>query len=79
MANFENGVASYIKAVALVEVGFPVDFRGNADISCKQCRFYVPSRRKCGLNDEICEYPERHVGSHCPLERVEVPQEEVNE
>lgn len=71
MANFESGVASYITAIATVTVTFPVDFKGNADISCKQCPFFSPSRRTCQLNKQICEYPEKHVGSQCPLTEVE--------
>lgn len=71
MANFESGVARYIKAAAAVEVNFPVDFKGNADISCKQCPFFSPSRRICQLNKQICEYPDRNVGSNCPLKEVE--------
>lgn len=71
MANFESGVAKYIHAKALVEVHFPVDFHGNADISCRQCPYFSPSRRTCQLNKGICEYPEKYVGSHCPLEVVE--------
>lgn len=58
MANFESGVAKYIHAKATVKVHFPVDFKGNADISCK-------------LTKEICEYPEKYVGSACPLELEE--------
>lgn len=70
MANFESGVASYITAEATVTVTFPVDFKGNADISCKQCPFFSPSRRTCQLNKQICEHPEKCVGSQCPLEEV---------
>lgn len=67
MADFASGVASYIKAAATVEVGFPVDHKGNAEITCYQCPFYRRNYRNCGLNGAICEFPERYVGSHCPL------------
>ena len=67
MANFESGVKGYIHGTATVLVHFPVDFHGNADISCRQCPFFSPSRRTCQLNKEICEYPEKNVGSMCPL------------
>lgn len=71
MANFESGVASYIHAQAKVDVFFPVDARGNADISCNQCYYFRRSYRTCGLNGEVCQYPEKYVGASCPLEEVE--------
>lgn len=70
MANFESGVASYIHAQAKVDVFFPVDRRGNADISCNQCFYFRRSYKTCGLNGEVCQYPEKYVGSSCPLEEV---------
>lgn len=71
MANFDSGVKSYIKARAVVEVGFPVDWRGNVEIACKHCNFYVAATRRCGLNQQIVNYPEKYIGEHCPLEPVE--------
>lgn len=68
MASFDSGVKEYINGTATICVHFPVDFHGNADISCRQCPFFSPSRRICQLNKEICEYPEKYVGSMCPLE-----------
>lgn len=50
MANFENGVARYIKGRVTLTVGFPVDFRGNAEIACKHCKFYVRATQRCALN-----------------------------
>jgi len=70
MANFESGVASYIHARAVIDVFFPVDHRGNADISCNQCYYFRRQSRSCALNGEICQYPEHHVGDFCPLEQV---------
>lgn len=70
MANFDSGVAKYIMAQATVEVGFPVDFKGKADISCNQCPFLSNNGRTCNLNKEIVEYPARYVGGHCPLVQV---------
>lgn len=67
MADFKSGVMSYIIAEATVEVGFPVDFHGVADVSCHQCKFYRRNYRNCGLTGEISEYPDKYVGSHCPL------------
>lgn len=71
MANFDSGVASYIHAQAKIDVFFPVDSRGNADISCNQCYYFRRSYKTCGLNGEVCQYPEKYVGASCPLEEVE--------
>lgn len=64
---FETGVARYVKGTAQVVNFFPVDLKGNADVSCKHCRFYMQSRFKCGLNGEVCDYPEKYIGARCPL------------
>ena len=71
MANFDNGVAGYIKGRAVVEVGFPVDYKGRAEIACKHCKFYIKATQRCALNQEIINYPEIYVGVNCPLERIE--------
>lgn len=71
MASFESGVKEYISAYAVVKVDFPVDFKGNADISCYQCRFFSRSTGVCQLTKEISEYPQRYVGHSCPLEAIE--------
>ncbi len=67
MAEFSSGVAGYVYGTAQVTATFPVDFRGSAEICCHQCRYYRRNYRSCGLNGEICEYPEKHIGSRCPL------------
>lgn len=66
----ESGVSAYISCEATVRVFFPVDLKGNPDVSCRQCQFYRKGYSKCGLNDMIVEYPEKYVGSHCPLKEV---------
>lgn len=66
-ANFDSGVKSYITGYAVVEVSFPVDWRDNPDISCKQCKFFSRSTGRCNLTQEVSEYPDKFVGSHCPL------------
>lgn len=71
MANFDSGVARYIHAKAIVDVFFPVDARGNADISCSQCYYFRRNYKTCGLNGEVCQYPEKYVGASCPLGEVE--------
>lgn len=70
MACFDSGVKRYIKARAVVEVNFPVDWKDNAEIACKHCQFYIRSTQRCALNQEIVNYPERFVGEFCPLEKV---------
>lgn len=77
MANFNSGVASYVQAKATVYVSFPVDFKGNADISCNQCEYFRRNYKTCGLNGKICEYPQNYVGSNCPLEIIQ--EGEINE
>lgn len=71
LPSFESGVAKYIIGRAVVEVGFPVDFKGNADVSCKQCKFFRQNYNLCGLNGEVVAYGQHFVGDKCPLERVE--------
>lgn len=71
MPQFQSGVSSYIKGRAIIEVSFPVDQRGNADISCSQCFMFRESSKRCGINYQVCEYPNKYVGSRCPLEMVE--------
>lgn len=70
MACFDSGVKRYIKARAVVEVNFPVDWKDNAEIACKHCPFYVRATQKCALNQQIVNFPERYVGEYCPLEKV---------
>lgn len=70
MSDFSSGVSDYVKAQAVVTVFFPVDAKGNADISCSQCYFFRESSKRCGLNWEVCAYPNKYVGDRCPLVRV---------
>lgn len=71
MADFETGVKEYVHAFAVVEVFFPVDHKGNADISCNQCKYFRRQSRSCGLNGEVCQYPEKYVGAKCPLRKAD--------
>lgn len=71
MARFEDGVRAYVKGETTVAVYFPVDARGEADISCRQCPHYVQSQRRCGLNSRVVAYPDKFVGQDCPLELKE--------
>ena len=71
MADFSSGVKRYIKAVAVVEVCFPVDFRDSMDVNCHQCKFFSRQSGICQLTKEISEYPQKYIGSHCPLEFID--------
>ena len=71
MANFESGVASYVKAEAVIKVNFPVDEKGRAEIACKHCPYLSSNERMCQLNKEPVAYPNKYVGDMCPLREVE--------
>lgn len=71
MPNFESGVASYVKAEAIIRVNFPVDEKGRAEIACKHCPYLSSNERMCQLNKEPVAYPNRFVGDMCPLREVE--------
>lgn len=71
MANFESGVAGYVIGTATVRVFFPVDQKGNAEVCCRQCRFFRKTSCTCGLNGAVCYYPDKYVGDQCPLEMEE--------
>lgn len=76
MADFSSGVKRFIMARAVVGVGFPVDWRDNPEIACKHCNFFVRATQRCGLTQQIVNYPDHYVGECCPLEKIE---EEENE
>ena len=67
---FESGVASYVKAEAVIKVNFPVDEKGRAEIACKHCPYLSSNERMCQLNKEPVAYPNRFVGDMCPLKEV---------
>ena len=71
MARFENGVSGYVKAYAVVQVNFPVDNKGNPDISCIRCPYLSSNERMCQLNKEPVAYPNKYVGDRCPLQEIE--------
>lgn len=67
---FESGVASYVKAEAVIKVNFPVDEKGRAEIACKHCPYLSSNERMCQLNKEPVAYPNKFVGDMCPLREV---------
>lgn len=68
MANFECGVSGYVKTCAVVEVNFPIDWKGNSDINCRMCPYLSSNERMCQLNKMPVAYPNKYVGDNCPLE-----------
>lgn len=71
MSKFDAGVTGYVVGQAIVTVFFPKDKSGKADISCRQCQFFQHTSKRCGLNGNVVNYPEKYVGTECPLDRVE--------
>lgn len=67
MPTFETGVKSYIVGTATIEVFFPVNWRGEPDVRCELCKFYSRSGHACRINNQVVEYPEKYIGSQCPL------------
>lgn len=78
MANFDSGVKSFITGRCLVEVNFPVNWNGVADISCMQCPYLSSNERMCQLNKQPVQYPKQHVGFDCPL-KISENEEKQNE
>ena len=72
MPNFDSGVDHYITGYYVVEVHFPVDAKGRADISCNQCPYFGRTSKTCQLNKAVVHYPDKFVGLNCPLELKEV-------
>lgn len=71
MANFESGVASYIKTYAVIEVNFPVDDKGRSEVTCRQCPYLSSNEKICQLNKKIVAYPNKYVGDYCPLQKID--------
>lgn len=71
MANFESGVAGYVKTYAVVNVNFPIDDKGRQEIACKHCPYLSSNERMCQLNKEPVAYPNKYVGDRCPLQETE--------
>ena len=78
MANFESGVKGFVKAYAVVQIGFPIDWHGKAEIACKHCNFFIRATQRCALNQEVVNFPEKYVGANCPLEIIEENGENEN-
>ena len=67
MASFDTGIFEYIHARAIVEVNFPVNKNGTAEVNCNQCSFYRDGSHRCSLTGKVSAYPGKYVGDACPL------------
>lgn len=63
----QSGVQGYVTGTATVTANFPIDLHGNLDINCRQCWYFRRTYSTCGLNGQVCEYPDKYIGSRCPL------------
>lgn len=63
----QSGVQGYVTGTATVTVNFPIDLHGNLDINCRQCWYFRRTYSTCSLNGQVCEYPDKYIGSRCPL------------
>lgn len=76
---FGSGVYGYVDGRATITVHFPVDKRGEPDISCKQCPFYYISTRTCGITKNIVPWGEHFIAPTCPLKFNDEDEENENE
>lgn len=72
MGKFDSGIKGFVTGVTTIYVKFPVNWKDEADISCKQCPLFFQNARCCGITKKICAYPEKYVGADCPLEEFVV-------
>ena len=76
MSVLDNGVKEFIMTRAVITVGFPVGFSGATEINCFHCKFFTHSSGVCQITKEVSEFPQRYVGSHCPLEFIDEERKE---
>ena len=57
MPSFDSGVKAYITGECVVKIHFPVDWKGNAEMNCYQCKMFSRNNGICQLTKEISEYP----------------------
>lgn len=67
MPDFSSGVKAFVKAKCTIEVNFPIDYKGNADVCCKQCPYLSSNEKYCQLTKEVVHYPQKYIGYDCPL------------
>lgn len=67
MRDFDDGVKAYVTGECTTKVHFPIDWKDNADVCCYQCKYFSRTNGICHLTKEISEYPQKYIGSQCPL------------
>lgn len=67
MDNYDSGVKNYIFGECTIRIHFPVDFKDNVDVCCYQCKMFNRSGGVCRITSEVSEYPQKYIGSKCPL------------
>ena len=67
MSDFSSGVKAYIIGECTVQVHFPIDWKDNPDVCCYQCKLFSRNNGVCQITKEISEYPQKYIGSKCPL------------
>ena len=70
MPTFSTGVSGYVYAKAEIYAHFPIDEKGNPDISCYQCDYFSRSNGTCRITAAVSEYPTRNVGTQCPMREI---------
>lgn len=65
--DFESGVKAYVTGECIVKVHFPIDWKGNADVCCFQCKYFSRASGICYLTKEVSEYPGKYIASTCPM------------
>ena len=78
MHNFDSGVKSFITGECTIEVHFPVNWKGQADVKCTQCPFLSSNERMCQLNKKPVQYPNQFIGFDCPLSFNETEEKQNN-
>ena len=69
--SLETGVKRFIKARAMIEVAFPVDWNERKYVCCVQCPYLSSNKRMCQLNKQPVQFPQRYVGYNFPLAIIE--------
>ena len=67
MENYDSGVKNYIFGECTIRIHFRVDFKDNVDVCCYQCKMFNRSGGFCRITNEVSEYPQKYIGSKCPL------------
>lgn len=70
----DSGVSRFVTCTCTVTVNFPVDDKGREYVACRYCPYYSSNSRFCQLNKEIPAFPDKYVGTHCPLK---IPEQEI--